>query len=188
MAIVLRRYDHRRRKTKLIHKQKIDLITFEQEEEILSRWHEVKKYVFRHKVMTACKNIPSESFFIAKSISIEAYNLRSVRIPRWSHEIDCKVFEESCEAVARAGIKIDLDAPMTELIHHIQTGELPPPKVETKKIHLVKVRPGTSRVEWTPNNSSPNKKVKLRQTTIDEFFKPRVQQQQQMLKNSKTKL
>lgn len=191
IKIVLKRpiSSSRIQKLKKIYRKRIPVITDKREKPMLQFWHELSKKRFKYKILQACSKIPRRHFIAAQYIALEATEFVPCNFHKSIYGIDPKEEEEAFETLKQHNLIPSLDElymPSTvDFEEFILTGELP----KSNKIPIIGNASSTKSIstdsprqqrQEQPQKGFHNQdkqfkesQGKWRQTTIEEYFKPR---------------
>lgn len=186
MVVILKRLgtSPRPEKLKKVYRARIPLITDEKEKNIINSWHELSKKRFKYKIIRAFGKIPTTKIAASRYIALESDRFVNCHLYNWVEDYDPKLIENTLDEFRQQGKFIDeseLEQPLEEFSRVMLMGDSP----TSKKISVSMA----NRLSARPH--PPAKKFKnsgnWRQTTIDEYFKPRrlmIEQQQAICQNN----
>ena len=149
----------------------------------LNFWHELNTKAIQWRVMSACCQIKREYFRRAKYIGIKALKFVPLHLPRWITDTDPKEIEDAMkrmDAQCQMSSEIPYIPYMPEFervlrddVDYVQSNKIPLIKSRlTVKGPEIKKASGVIIQKRSRNEPNLDYK-KMRQTTIDEYFKPR---------------
>lgn len=166
------------------YQRKIPLRTEERQKYCqLNFWHELDLKSIQWRVLSTCCQIKREYFRRAKYIGIKALKFVPLHLPRWIADTDPKEIEYTVRKIKeQSGITPDTlpFIPMAEFEKVLQTDD---DYYQSNKIPMIKSCPSMKRSDIKKTSGMVISKRarsdpqcvsrKMRQTTIDEYFKPR---------------